>query len=187
MNPIARDYCSRAVAHLKMEAPDNRGPEFGLIPSDSPVIQPLGHGLLVVYLVDEGDHFSWVQQRHLVEAEISETELHFQAIRNLAAFGKNHVEVRSYGSIFIVLAGGNFEASMLLLSEFWSEWYANLAPNGFVAAFPARDILAFGDIASVAAIEELHALCNRLEGSADHPLSSVLYQRTISGWEPFGG
>lgn len=170
-----------------MEVFDNHDPEFVLTSSDSPVIRQLGHGLLVVYLVDEGDHFSWVQQRHLAEAEISETELHSQAIRNLATLAENHAEVRSYGNIFIVLAGGHFEASILLLNEFWSVWYANLAPNGFVTACPARDILAFGDIASVSAIEELHVLCGRLAGSPDHPLSSVLYQRTTGGWEPFDG
>ncbi len=187
MNPAARDYCSRAIAYLKMETPDDGRPEIALRQAESPVIRPLGHGLLVVYLVDEGDHFSWVQQRHLTDAGVSELELHSQAIKNLAVFAEQHAEVRSYGNIFIVLSGGNFEASMLLLNEFWSEWYANLAQNGFVVAFPARDILAFGDIASESVVSELLAVCERLIGNADHPLSPVLYQRTNSGWEPFGG
>ena len=187
MNSSALDYCLRAVAHLKMESPEDGTVAVVLPHSDSPVVHPLGHGLMVVYLVDEGDHFTWVQNRHLNESGFSEEELHEQALRNLVAFAEKQTEVRAYGNIYVVLAGGNFEASMLLLNEFWSEWFANLAPNGFVAAFPARDILAFGDAASDEAISELWAVCERVKGEVNHPLSPVLYQRISGCWEPLGG
>ena len=75
---------------------------------------------------------------------------------------------------------------MLLLDEFWSSWYGHLAPNGFVVAFPARDMLAFGDSASPEALADLRALCLRVQGRADHPLSPELYRRTGTAWEPLG-
>ena len=154
---------------------------------ESPVIRALGHRLLVAYLVDEGESFAYVQYRHLREAGMTVEELHASAIRNLAALAEAKVEVRQYGSIYAVLMGGNFEASLLLFDEFWSEWCPHLAPNGYVVAFPARDILAFGDLSSDEAINELNQVCQRGDEDVDHPLTKSLYRRDGSSWLPLYG
>jgi len=162
MNSAALDYCRRAVAHLKVELTEDGTLAVVLPHADSPLVHSLGHRLMVVYLGDEGDHFTWVQHRHLNESGWSEEELHEQALRNLAVFAEKQTEVRAYG-------------------------IANLAPNGFVAALPARDILAFGDAASDEEISELLAVCDRVKGEVDHPLRPVLYRRISGCWEPLGG
>src|SRR5205814_345088 len=136
MDQSARKYCLSAIAHLKVEPSDDGGPVIVLRNPDNPVFRRLGYGLTAVYLVDEGDHFTHVQNRHLAEAHLTQEELNTQAIRNLAAFANQHATVQSHGAIYVVLAEGNFEASMLLVEEFWSSWYGHLAPNGFVVAFP---------------------------------------------------
>lgn len=188
MDLSAREYCLRAVAHLKVEPPpEDDGPAIVLPDSESPVVRRLGHGLTVVYLVDEGDHFTYVQNRRLAEASLTPDELNAKALRNLAAFANQHVKVKPYGAMHVVLAGGNFEASTLLVEEFWSSWYGHLAPNGFVVAFPARDLLAFGDLASPEAEAELRALCERTKGQVDYPLSCELFRRVSNAWEPLGG
>jgi 1-acyl-sn-glycerol-3-phosphate acyltransferase len=182
----ARDFCLSALAHLKFDFPDDQGPAHVLAEADSPVLRDIGHRLRVVYLVDEGDHFTYVLNRHLAAAGLTEHELHQQALLNLRSFAEQHVEVRPHDDMYAVLAGGGHEASMLLLDEFWSSWYGHLAPNGFVVAFPARDMLAFGDSASPEALADLRALCLRVQGRADHPLSPELYRRTGTAWEPLG-
>lgn len=157
-----------------MELPDSEGP----------VTCALGHRLLVAYLVDQGDSFAYVQYRHLAEADMTMEQLHAVAVQNLAALAEERVEVRQYGSIYAVLMGGTFEASLVLLEDFWSEWYSHLAPSGFVVAFPARDILAFGDASSVEVIGELNQVCQRCNGDFDHPLTNTLYRRDGSSWSP---
>lgn len=143
MESKTREYCLSAVAYLKLEVTDAWEANLTLSEADSPVLRPFGHELLVAYLVDEGESYSYVQHRHLAEANLTPEQLHAQAIENLAALAETCAEVREFGNIYAVLMGGNFEASVILVNQFWSEWYAQLAPNGFVAAFPARDILAF--------------------------------------------
>lgn len=185
---VTPDFCSRAIAYLKVEERENNsGAEIALSHVDSPVIRSIGHGLLVSYLVDEGNSYSYVQNRHIEAAGVTEEELHMQAVKNLRALAEQNVEVRQYGSIFAVLIGGDFEASLALVDDFWSDWYAHLAPNGFTVAFPARDILAFCDSSSEEAVEELRALVERTQGQVDHPLSAILHRRVGGVWEPILG
>lgn len=180
MSQESRDFCHRAIAYLKVEESLSDHPVIELPEAESSVIRVLGHRLLAAYLVDEGGSFRYVQYRHLAEAGMSMEELHAVAVKNLAALAEERVEVRQYGNIYAVLMGGNFE-------EFWSEWYSQLAPNGHVVAFPARDILAFGDSSSAEAINELNQVCQRGNNEVDHPLTNTLYRREASSWSPLYG
>ena len=178
----SRTFCLRAIAHLKMVLIEEGPNELVLGFEDSPALRSIGHGLLVAYFVDEGEHFAYVQNRHLIEAGLSIEELDESAMGNLAQFAYEKAEVRQYGNIFAVLCGGNFEASLLLCDQFWDTWYSELAPNGFVAAFPYRDVMAFGDANNASVMPELQALCGRVQGG-DHPLSTKLYRRINGIWQ----
>src|SRR6185369_6822000 len=104
---------------------------------DVPVITDLKNGLLVGYLVDRGDHFRYVQQRHLVGSGITEAELYRNAVANLAArLESNSPKIQPYGDAVAVFFGGNFEASLILVDAFWDESLNHLAPNGFIIAIP---------------------------------------------------
>jgi hypothetical protein len=71
---------------------------------------------------------------------------------------------------------GNFEASVLLLDTVWDVSLAQYVREDFVAAVPARDVLAFGDSSSAEAIEELRAITDRvISDSGDHPISTSIY------------
>ena len=175
------------MAYLKVEVDTDEDPQVPPHHADSPVIYPLGHSLEATYLVDEGDFFSYVANRHLEEAALSLEELHTRAVRNLSMFVEQHVEVHPYGNIYAVLCGGHFEASILMVDQFWTEWYGHLIQNGFVVAIPARDLLSFGAIASNATITELKDLCNRVANKIDHPLTHELYKRVGHSWQLLGG
>lgn len=183
MPTSAEAFCQRAIAYLKVQAPASDVIELTLSPADSPILQPFAQDLLVAYLVDEGESFAYVQQRHLDQAGISPQALHLIGLRNLAALAEERADVRAHGELFAVLLDGHFEASLLLLDEFWSQWYAQLLPNGAIAALPARDVLAFTDAANTTGIAQLHQLCERLLGDISHPLTSTLYRRNHFTWE----
>ena len=180
-------YCNKSMAYLKVEVDSLKDSLIPTNHADSPVMNSLGHGLVATYLVDEGELFSYVANRHIEEAGLSLEDLHSRAVSNLSIFVKQQVEVHPYGNIYAVLCGGHFEASILMVEQFWSDWYGHLIQNGFAVAFPARDLLSFGDIASNAAISELKDLCNRVANKVDHPLSHKLYKRVGHSWQPLGG
>jgi uncharacterized protein YtpQ (UPF0354 family) len=178
-----RDFCLRSVAYLKAAIPSGEGSAMPLSEYDSPILTNLGNGLLVAYVVDEDSSFSYAQGRHLRAAQLSIEQLHQAALANLSLLVKENAQVKQHGNIYAVLMDGNFEASVLLIESFWSQWYCNLAPNGFIAALPARDLLAFGDQANALAVEELKQLCARAAGRVDHPLSSDLFRRIHNSWQ----
>ena len=184
MDQAARTFCLRSIACLKVAAPEGQGTGFTLGDPDSPVLRRLDNGLMVAYLVDEDEHYSYVQHRHLTQGGLSETRLHEQALLNLSSLIGAQAVVRKFGSIYMVTAGGSFEASLILCDEFWSSWYQDLSGEGFMAAFPARDSLAFGDSGNDQAVGELRQLCAKTAGSLEHPLTTTLYRRTGSAWIP---
>jgi len=187
MRETDRELCARALAYLKRALPGDEPVEADIVMSreDSPVLTNLNNGLLVAYLVDQADHFQYVQQRHLDGAGLAQAELHQQAIANLRILLKQKdIKVQPYGNVFAVLCGGNFEASAVLIDGLWNNALAHLAPNGFVAAIPCRDILAFCDAGNASGLQELRQLVERMQG-ADHPVSCVLYRRHAGTWEPY--
>lgn len=176
----------RAVAYLKITLADDdprRGVE--LEHEDNPVLRSAGGRLLVAYLVDQGDRFSYVQVRHLKAAGMTEDALHAQAIANLTRLAERHLTIYKTGNIYPVILDGNFEASLLLVDEIWTEWYPHLAPGGFVVAFPERVTLAFGDASVPETIPELEAMLARVPPDADHPLTNDLYHRVGDCWVPW--
>jgi uncharacterized protein YtpQ (UPF0354 family) len=137
---------------------------------------------LVAYLVDQEKGFQYVQYRHLAAAGITEAELERLGIANLSALlSQKGANVRPHQNVFAMFFDGNFEASLILLDDLWDEELAHFAPNGFIAAVPCRDILAFCDSENGSGILELRQLIQRLE-NGDHPISSVLYRRHASIW-----
>jgi uncharacterized protein YtpQ (UPF0354 family) len=180
-----REFCIRAVASLKRALPVDGEPDITLSHPDSPVLTNLQNGLLVAYLVDQEERFQYVQYRHLAAAGMTEAELERLGIANLAALlGQKGADVRPYQNIFAVFFDGNFEASLILLNDLWNEELVHFVPNGFVAAIPCRDILAFCDEENASGILELRQLIQRVE-NGDHPISSILYRRHGSVWTPY--
>jgi hypothetical protein len=180
-----KEYCLKAIAYLKVVALDD-SEVVKLSHEDSPILKNIGHGLVVAYLVNQGQCFSYVQQQHLEAAGISENELYSSAVKNLRSIAEQRLQVETYGSIYIALMGGDFEASLILLPDFWEAWYGHLAPQGFVATFPARDLLAFGDPDNPDVVKELQAMCERVSNSTDHTLTNQLFTNVGGSWRPYG-
>jgi uncharacterized protein YtpQ (UPF0354 family) len=175
---------TRAIAYLKPNLTnDESEATVSLKHEDSPVLRDLHNGLLVAYLVDEGTRFDYLQNRHLIAAGIDEDRLHKTAVGNLYSLAERHLRIQPYGPVFSLFMNGNFEASVLLLDTVWDISLAKHVKEEFVAAVPARDVLAFGDSSSPAAVAELRAIINRLASrGADHPLSTSLYCRKRGKW-----
>jgi uncharacterized protein YtpQ (UPF0354 family) len=187
MRESERELCARALAYLKRARPDDEPDDAAIVVSreHSPVLTDLNNGLLVAYLVDQVDHFRYVQQRHLDGAGLSQAELHQQGIANLRALlEQQDIKVQPYGNVFAILCGGNFEASAVLVDGLWNDALAHLAPNGFVVAIRCRDILAFCDAGNASGLQELRQIIERTQ-DGDHPISSVLYRRHAGTWEPY--
>ncbi|HEX7910324.1 MAG TPA: hypothetical protein VF534_19850 [Paraburkholderia sp.] len=176
------DICPRAIAYLKPIVQQDSTPAISLSWEDSPVLRPFTDDLLVSYVADAGNHLEFVQHRHLEREDISVDQLHSIAVSNLHALAEEKLVVREYGSIYVAFMGGNFEASLLTLDVMWNHWFTHLAQEGFVAAAPARDLLAFCDASSAQGLVELRHVIER-SGDSDHRLHPHLCRRIGTEWK----
>src|SRR5690606_12044752 len=101
----------------------------------------LGNGLLACYLIDEGERATYVQNRHLPEAQIALDELHELAIENLAKKCKGNLQLHEFVHVFALTLGGTFEASLLLVDAVWDKWIRDSVENGFLAVIPDKATL----------------------------------------------
>jgi uncharacterized protein YtpQ (UPF0354 family) len=180
-----QDLCGRAIARLVARGGDGR-PALWLPAPEAPVLTMIGSsGLLVGYVVDRGSYFLHVQRRHLVAERMSESDLHRRALVNLGMLLKDGTaEVYPCADCFLVVFDGNWEASLLLVDDLWDRQLVHLAPNGFVAAVPNMNILAFCDAKTPDGPLQLHRIIQ--SGAGDHPISTILYYRdpTLREWRP---
>ena len=159
--------------------------DFVLGGEDEPILRPLGNGMLVAYLVDEGDHYVWVQQKHLTAEGVTPIALHQQGVLNLARKASDMLRVTDQGKFFACFLDGDFEASLLLLDDLWDEHLSELVPNGFIAGVPARDILMFCDVQSESGMKEIGERIERVWPNGNHLLRRELYVRGNRTWHRY--
>lgn len=176
-------FCAAARIYLKRRAPDDEPADVVLTGGDDPVIFDFGCGLLETFLVDEGDRFSYVQQRHLRAAGWTEARLRQTAIRNLEIFSEGRLRIHQAGPVWALILDGNFEASLLAFGALWDDLLRDYAPHGPIAAVPCRDVLAFCDAESDEGIAELRRVIERVS-PARYAIASQPLRRLAGRWTP---
>lgn len=182
MNVTDEHIRKRSMPYLRSSLPSVGAADIDVSGGDAPVLKNLGNGLLVAYVIDLGDSLQYVQHRHLEATGVVESELHGHAVQNLMGLAKAKLRVEPYGKVFAVFLDGNFETSLMLLDDLWDKSLIRRVAAGFVAAIPARDILAFCDRASLEGITELRQVVARANVGGDHLLTPVLYRRQGRAW-----
>lgn len=177
-------WCERCVAYLRPDLSHEEGlADVELSGGDEPILRDLGNGLLVAYLVDEGDHFQYVQRSHLDRDGLDADALHTHGIANLNRLVAEHLNVYDQDGYYACIVGGNFEASLLLLDDLWDTGLAHVVTGDFIACIPAREILGFADSAIPESVDLLKAVVDRVWDGGDHLISRSLYIRRGSSWE----
>lgn len=175
----------RAIAYFKQIIPGEGKLLIDIPEDDQPFHLPFSDDIGIFFLVDGGDHYSLVQNRHLAEQQMSSDDLLESAISNLENIRKNEIEVRRHDGILMFSGNGNLEASLLLIPELWDIGLESFCPNGYVAAVPARDVLAVCDRNDSESIKELLEIIERVWPEADHLLSKSLFVRENGKWLPY--
>lgn len=97
-------------------------------------------GVVIMYAIDRPSHFEFVAMREIQARQLSVEDLHDLAVKNLPS-RVSQVEVHDLGGgMHGLSAGGNLEASLLLVDSLWDQLAARL-PGEPLAAVPARDLL----------------------------------------------
>lgn len=123
-----------------MGLPSGEGAAIQLSVDDSPVVRPFASDMVIMYAIDRPSHFEFVAMREIQARQLSVEDLHDLAVKNLPS-RVSQVEVHDLGGgMHGLSAGGNLEASLLLVDSLWDQLAARL-PGEPLAAVPARDLL----------------------------------------------
>ena len=139
-SPVLSFDRSLVVPLVKAVVGEAEGGEvIELPPNDSPISVPLIAELIVMYALDYPDRFEFITRRHLQENGLNQEELHALALRNLPNRVPK-IEMHGESPRYMITAGGNFEATLLLLDGLWDQLTEHL-PGKPMAVVPARDLL----------------------------------------------
>jgi uncharacterized protein YtpQ (UPF0354 family) len=185
MNTSGRRTLEFVVPRICVALPKAGDADVSLSREASLVDRHLVGDLHVLYAFDMDSHYVLVAQRDLTRIGVSDEELHERAMWNLRAL---KVEVRAHkrDRIFMLTAGGNYEATLLLLPEVW-ESVSSMVSGRIVAAVPARDVLYITGDADIEDLACLRRWTSQAIEKVDKPLSRIFIRWTGTEWEKFEG
>jgi uncharacterized protein YtpQ (UPF0354 family) len=148
------------------------------------VEESLNEELSVLYAIDTPTNI-----KYLRPDEVEQLGLDARALRSLAVGNLRQrlprLEIQRGPELAMVVAGGDFEASLLLFDDLW-EREAGKIRGELVAAVPARDLLVFADSANANALDRLKDLAKTQCAKGSYPLTSALFVRRGGRFEVWG-
>jgi hypothetical protein len=173
------------VPRIYVALPDVGTAEVTLSKAESPVERRLVADLLIFYAFDLGNYYRIVSYGDLERLAITADELHERALLNL---GELNLEVRAHKGdrVFMLTAGGNYEATLILLPKVW-ESVSEMVSGQLVAAVPARDVLYFTGDADLENLAEMRKWTSKALEQVDKPLSRAFIRWTGEEWVEYSG
>lgn len=143
--------------------------------------EPLNDELYIVYAINSADSIAYASSEQITGLGLQAQELRAEAIRNMRGLIPG-ITIERGPLVSMVVAGGDFEASLILFPDLWEREAARMKGRP-VFAIPARDLLLFADSANAQGIDELRALAVRMHGESTYPLTSDLFIATEGRFE----
>lgn len=176
---------SRIFAYVKAIELANAGPAVQLAAEDDLLVQGFVGRLVVTLAHDDGVAFTLLQRRHLDQLAMSEAEAFDLGRQNLQGLlDAGQVRLHASGGGYAVIAGGNLEASTLVLPDMWSWVCDHIGASRLLAAAPARDIFFVVNADNPDGHAAIDALLARVaDNHLDHALTPDRYFWNGTRWD----
>jgi uncharacterized protein YtpQ (UPF0354 family) len=152
-------------------------------PEDKPQCEHLCGDLWLVYAEDLPDKISSLNRERVREAGIAESEIRELARNNLRRIIPN-VEHHGDGPWFLLSAGSDYTASLLLLDEIWNE-LAESVEGEIVATAPARDVVLYTGSQSREGLAAIREQAAHVVQTGNYVISTTLVTRVNQKWIVF--
>src|SRR6266516_7036604 len=139
--------------------------------------------LIVMYAEDSPRNIRYLTPSDLGALKLAVADLRRLSVENLKRL-LPEPEIRNLNGIYQVTAGGNYEASLLLLDSFWRS--EKMRVNGeIVAAIPARDCLLVTGSADAGGLAKIARMAQGILAQAPYRISSKLFVFRNGAFEVF--
>lgn len=143
----------------------------------NPLIEPFAEDLLVVYAINEQDRIGYVMTGEEKALGLDRKQLRALALKNLRRIlPKIQLAQMPPTPILVMSAGGDYDASLLLLDDIWSgDQIKSKVEGDIVVAVPARDALLITGSRSRKGVAALRKVATEQVEKASHPLTATLF------------
>ena len=147
------------------------------------VVDDYNEDLVVVYGLDSPTAIQYVNRSSFEVSGVPRAELRSIAIENLRRLVPN-IEVHKGAVVSMITAGGDYEASLLLLDEVWRGDKVSVEGDMLVT-IPARDVLLFAGSNTPGAVEQLRTMGDKFAKQGGHTLTPTLFVRQDGRFVPW--
>jgi hypothetical protein len=152
-------------------------------PAFAPASERLVADLSIVYAFDHPHALEIMTEAERVTLGVPAADMRELSVRNLRRLVPE-VGYHGDGTRYMLLAGGNFEASLLLLDEIWTRLAAEVTGD-LIACVPARDLMLYTGTGVAGGIESLRRVATRVLTQGAYAISGTLLRWTGDGWETY--
>lgn len=173
--PVVKDKRWLADMARSLAADGGEAPEH--------VTEDLNTELVIVYAEDTPRSIRYFSEAKLEEAGVKRAELRQRATENLMRLLPG-IEIHS-GELFSMLtAGGDYEASLLVVDDLWKS--GDIKVDGeIVVVVPTRDLLLVTGSKNAAGIAKMEELAREAVRESSYSLTSTLFVYRDGKFEPF--
>lgn len=147
--------------------------ERGATEVSDPVHDEFSRDLIVVYAVDSENSIAFLPPAALEDAKIARDGLRVLATSNLKRLLPK-IERAGSNGLFLFMAGGAYEASLLLLDTIWAGMQAQVEGD-VVVAIPTRDVLVVTGSQSAAGMSKLREIAQDAWKAGPYRLTPQLF------------
>tara|TARA_R110002072_G_scaffold87867_1_gene197875 strand:+ start:262 stop:1059 length:798 start_codon:yes stop_codon:yes gene_type:complete len=153
--------------------------QHGDDPSKGLLSRPLVGDLIVVLAFDYPDRIQMLMEEDLEELGATRDALFEEAAQNVLS--PLEIERHGDGPVYMLTAGGCYEASLLLDVKLWQH-LGKAAAGELLACVPSRDIVLYADSAEEDARDLMETYAADMFESGSHTISTDIYRFTGSRW-----
>jgi uncharacterized protein YtpQ (UPF0354 family) len=165
--PVIKDvgYLDEIASTIKQSQPDSKGFDMYHVPYNDK--------LLIMFAEDNENSIAYISEERLKEAGINKDSMLAIALANLDAIVPA-IERHGDNGLYMITAGGNYEASLILLKEIWNR--ESMPVDGdFVVSIPTRDLLLVTGSNNKIGIEKIKKMANDAVESNSYHLIADLF------------
>lgn len=149
------------------------------------VYEDFSPDLIILYAEDSPKNIRYVGPKDLELAKIDRSELRALACDNLKRLLPK-IERHGTNGLYMVSAGGDYEASLLLLDSIWSSGQMDVKGD-IVVAIPTRDLLLVTGSQNPQEVEKVKQMVKEASTSGSYRLTQKLFVYRNGRFEEFIG
>jgi uncharacterized protein YtpQ (UPF0354 family) len=149
------------------------------------VYEDFSPDLVILYAEDSPKHIRYLEPKDLESAKIERSELRALACENLKRLLPK-IERQGANGLYVITAGGDYDASLLVLDSIWSGGQLDVTGD-VVVAVPTRNLLLVTGSQNPEGIEKLRQMVKEASTGGSYRLTQKLFVYRNGRFTEFNG